>query len=144
MGLSILNLHDNIRTNVHIIISDHYHLRNGKYVPDNRHNFNFGNSLHMNLGAAVDYVFKWLDLPNTCLLGHNIKADIQFLRKASVKKVDLPVFDTQIIFQQYKVVDYCSSLQKVMEDLQMPHENLHNAGNDAFYTLEVFKRLARL
>ena len=130
--------------NMHIIVSDHLHLKNGKFVANNRDKFNFGKSEVLNLKMALDHVLAVLSTPNSCLIGHNIKADINFLRSVSAKKLNMPIFDTQLIYKQATFGDNMLGLVRVLDEIGIPHSNLHNAGNDAFYTLETFKILAKL
>ena len=130
--------------NMHIIVSDHLHLKNGKFVANNRDKFNFGKSEVLNLKMALDHVLVVLSTPNSCLIGHNIKADINFLRSVSAKKLNMPIFDTQLIYKQAAFGDNMLGLVRVLDEIGIPHSNLHNAGNDAYYTLETFKILAKL
>lgn len=120
------------------------HLKNGKFVANNRAKFNFGKSITLNLEMAIEHVLMVLSTPNACLIGHNIKADINFLGRVSASKVNLPIFDTQIIYKQATLGENMLGLVRVLDEIGVPHYNLHNAGNDAFYTLEVFKILAKL
>lgn len=131
-------------SNTHIIVSEHLHLKNGRFVANNRAFYNFGKSVLMSINKAVDHVISLLSIPNSCLIGHNIKADISFLRSVSTKKLDLPIFDTQIIYKQATLSEDIFGLVRVLDKLEIPHLNLHNAGNDAYYTLEVFRKLAQL
>lgn len=98
----------------------------------------------MSLNMAIDHVIALLSIPNTCLIGHNIKADINFLKKVTKKNLDLPIFDTQIIYKQATLSEDIFGLVRVLDKLGIPHLNLHNAGNDAYYTLEIFKTFANL
>ena len=133
-----------ITTNTHIIVSDFIHLRNGRYVADNRYNFNFGESRFMSLKLAIDHVMSVLTISNSCLIGHNIKSDLEFLKKVSVKTIDLPIFDTQIIYKQATLNENMLGLVKVLDEIGFVHSNLHNAGNDAHYTLQVFRHLSQV
>lgn len=131
-------------SNTHIIVSDHLHLKNGKFVANNRDKFNFGKSVILNLKMALDHVLAVLSTPFSCLIGHNIKADINFLKSVSATKIDLPIFDTQLLYKQATFGDDILGLVRVLDEIGIPHSNLHNAGNDAYYTLETFKILAKL
>lgn len=111
-------------------------------MADNRDKFNFGHSLFLSLKSALDHVLTVLTTPNSCLIGHNINADIKFLKSVSSKKLDLPIFDTQIIYKQAILSEQVLGLVRVLDALEIPYSNLHNAGNDAYYTLEVFKKLS--
>lgn len=131
-------------TNTHIIVTNHLHLRNGRYVADNRDKYNFGQSLFRPLDSALNQVLAVLMIPNSCLIGHNIKADISFLKGVSSKKLNMPIFDTQIMYKQATLSENMLGLVRVLDEIGIPHSNLHNAGNDAYYTLEVFKRLTQI
>lgn len=130
--------------NTHIIVTDYLHLRNGRFVSDNRDKFNFGQSLFFSLKSSLEYVMSILNTPYSCLIGHNIKADIKFLKSVSNRKLDLPIFDTQIIYKQATLSEDILGLVRVLDKIGILHENLHNAGNDAYYTLEVFKIIAQI
>lgn len=137
-------MHTGVTTTTHIIVTDYLHLKNGKFVADNRDKFNFGQSRFLSLKSALNYVKSVLNTPDSCLIGHNIKADIKFLKNVSASKLDLPIFDTQIIYKQATLSDNLFGLVRVLNEIEIPHSNLHNAGNDAYYTLEVFKKLAQI
>lgn len=130
--------------NTHIIVSEYLHLKNGRFVANNRAFYNFGKSVVMSLNSAVEYVISSISIPSSCLIGHNIKADINFLKSVSSRKLDLPIFDTQVIYKQATLSEDIHGLVRVLDKMGIPHSNLHNAGNDAYYTLEVFKALAQL
>lgn len=134
----------NTTTITHIIVTDHIHLKNGRFVADNRDKFNFGHSRFLPLKSALDHVLAVLTTPNSCLIGHNINADIKFLKSVSFKKLDMPIFDTQIIYKQAILSEQILGLVRVLDAMEIPYSNLHNAGNDAYYTLEVFKKLMEL
>lgn len=143
-GLSVYDFELKKTSNTHIIVSDFIYLRNGRFVADNRHRFNFGQSQYLSLKLAIQHVMSVVSSPNSCLIGHNIKSDIKFLKGSSSQKIEIPVFDTQVMYRQFTLSDNFLSLVKVLDELGISHSNLHNAGNDAFYTLEVFKKLAKV
>ena len=143
-GFAIFDLQLKTTSNTHIIVSDYIYLKNGRYVADNRHKFNFGKSHYLSLKMALEHVLAVLDTPSSCLIGHNIKSDIRFLKSSSRKKFNLPVFDTQLIYKQVTLCENFLSLVKVLDEFGISHSNLHNAGNDSHYTLEVFRKLANL
>ena len=144
VGLVVLNLHSWTEEAHHVIITEYEFFFNGKYVCNNKDKFNFGTSKKMSLAAAIDFIVKHLNEPASCLLGHNIKSDINFLRQFSSQKLTLPVFDTQAIFNYHSLSQEPASLARVLDHLSIPYSNLHNAGNDAYYTLKAFMRMAQL
>lgn len=129
----------------HIIITEHEHLSNGIYVHDNRDSFNFGWSERMSFNAAMKFIQRKISQPSTCLIGHSVMSDVEFLKQAYVFKFNnLPYADTQNIFKYHSLTMQNYSLTKVLDHLKLSYRNLHNAGNDAYYTLLAFVKMANL
>jgi hypothetical protein len=98
-------------------------------------------------------------LRNIILVGHNITADITYLRKLDCKYIkpktgddfDEPIntqpkfletLDTDLLYRVLKRDMQGSSLGKILLDLGLTGWNLHNAGNDARYTMEAMIGIA--
>jgi hypothetical protein len=100
---------------------------------------------------------------NIILVGHNITADITYLRKLDCKAIKpksggdlddpfddtidtqpkfLETLDTDFLYRVLKRDMQGSSLGKVLLDLGLTGWNLHNAGNDARYTMEAMIGIA--
>ncbi|KAL1955317.1 hypothetical protein VTO42DRAFT_8657 [Malbranchea cinnamomea] len=98
---------------------------------------------------------------NLVLLGHDIVSDIRYLRKLGCKvlnsdansrsddksgNTEQPIFleslDTSVLFRVLKRETQPSSLAKVLVDLGIVGWSLHNAGNDARYTLQAMIGIA--
>ena len=73
------------------------------------------------------------------LVGHDAKQDIQYLSSMGIDLLGMNgvvrVLDSQIIHQAWKSVDNGRGLESVLADLGVFSRNLHNAGNDAVFTL---------
>jgi DNA polymerase III alpha subunit (gram-positive type) len=73
------------------------------------------------------------------LVGHDIQSDIQYLSRVGFETNQLPGLigniDTQSIYRAYKDDGQSRSLGYVLSQLGIAYKNLHNAGNDAVYTL---------
>lgn len=128
----------------HMIPQSHFHKRNGRYVPDHKFEFNFDKSLIMEESVCKKVVEDTLKLAlkygEVILVGHGVKTDLSALQKAGI---DLPsieptwkVLDTEILWRECTEAKF-SSLERVLKYLRIPHRNLHNGGNDAFYTLQL-------
>jgi len=145
-------------------------LRNGSFVQDNAANFNFGTSEFISLQEAPTIIaecFRHNDLKDTVnqeekrtivLVGHDVAADVRFLLRLGYNVLNLstlhhsnPVVDTQKLFRAYQKIKQPSvvtsvqqpvSLATVMEDLDIAPFGLHNAGNDAAYTMQVMIGMA--
>ena len=98
---------------------------------------------------------------NLVLVGHDVPSDINYLRKlgctvfnpskgssptdhknASDQPCFLESIDTSNLFRVLKRDTQASSLAKVLIDLGITGWHLHNAGNDARYTLEAMVGIA--
>ncbi|KAL6942699.1 hypothetical protein ACO0RG_001660 [Hanseniaspora osmophila] len=102
--------------------------------------------------------FTW----NRAIVGHNLSGDLEWLRKLGVVlpdnlKVngnlgsipsemtpgkfagDLLLLDTEKLYTS-NYGPKSSSLGKILRILNIPHAYLHNAGNDAYYTLQLLMK----
>ena len=71
------------------------------------------------------------------VVGHDVQQDIKYLKTAGLpldKYTDIFV-DSKDLHQIWKVVDSGRSLENVLFDLGLIYQHLHNAGNDAVFTL---------
>lgn len=133
----------------HLIVQDNYDVRNGKWVPDNKDDFRFGTSERV-----------WLaDVPNRLrdimmsvvrrsgriyLVGHSVHADLEILN--SLELVDLiaeklVICDIAKAFQAKHRHKSLTGLSKLLEFYGIEYEHLHNAANDAFFTLLLCLRM---
>lgn len=73
------------------------------------------------------------------LVGHDTQQDIQYLSNIGVDIADLRrvtrVLDSQGLHQVWRDLDNGRSLKTLLNDLGIASRYLHNAGNDAVYTL---------
>lgn len=80
------------------------------------------------------------------LVGHDIKSDIKYLSTIGFPIDQLPGLignvDTQAIYRAWKDGTKSPSLGSVLVDLDIRYKNLHNAGNDAVYTLRAMVAIA--
>jgi len=151
-------------------IQEHSHLRNGTFVHDNASNFKFGSSEFIPLAEAPKTVaacFRGYDPAENIgqddkrtivLVGHDVAADVRFLLRMGYDVSNLstlhpsnPVIDTQKLYRAYQKIKKPSlvaasqqavSLAVAMEALDIAPFGLHNAGNDATYTMQVMIGMA--
>jgi DNA polymerase III alpha subunit (gram-positive type) len=80
------------------------------------------------------------------LVFHDSSADLQFLEKLryDVAKVEnvLEIVDTREMYQHAVKAMNPASLERVLADHQVQSRYLHNAGNDAVYTMQAMIALA--
>lgn len=127
----------------HIIITENMDLKNGRYVPDHKDNFNGDVSLMMSGPCAAEAIrqvtdqhSESLDIPGSgvCLVGHGLDNDLEWLDRMGVRIEPSCTIDTQ------KVLGWTHgkkglSLRNSLDLVRQPYAFLHNAGNDAYYTM---------
>jgi len=138
----------------HAIVEEYISYHNGRYVPDNKNNYNFGKSEIVKLKDIYRELKNDFDRANY-LVGHGINNDIQFLKKIQVdvskfKKMngnsskidDYGIIETMDLFSGFFLTKPVG-LEKSLRRLEIPYRSLHNAGNDAYYTMQVFLEIIK-
>ncbi|KAK9680933.1 hypothetical protein K7432_015797 [Basidiobolus ranarum] len=140
VGWTMYNSVKNTFSDKHYIIRENLHLRNGRYVADNKEQFTFGESVYTSLlNTATKLEADWDSGYPTILVGHDVKNDLEYLREMGAK-ISEPseVFDTSNLYMALTKNNQRRKLSKILDEFGIEHEYLHNAGNDAHYTMEAF------
>jgi len=130
----------------HILIEENKHLKNGQFVPHHANNFNGGVSYVLKKNDATllmqRLVNEYFNHPMPCLLvGHDVRGDIKWLKQLGVRIPDqVEVLDTQTLYSQTHGKQG-NSLKNALRDIGQPYAFLHNAGNDAYFTVLLAMRL---
>lgn len=138
----------------HYIMEEHKRKKNGRYCANNKDNFSFGKSHYVPTARALSLLLEEMRTPNTAIIGHNLPADLKYLVEARFDKESVkfthkwfknrPTFDTQAIFKEVYLRPHQEKLEKILAFYGIPHVHMHNAGNDAYYTLLTALKLADL
>jgi len=137
----------------HYIITDFLHLRNGSFVPDFKDNFRFGASVNASLEDSVRELQKDINLytdrdGGICLVGHDLKSDIEYVEKSGIRWPEGKViqrFDTaEMNAARLGTANDRIGLGRALDSLGIDNWCLHNAGNDAHYTMEFFLKLSSM
>lgn len=161
------NLHslNPILRNYHLIVSESLSLINKNWVLDMKECYLLGESLVLPLRQCVSFIqnlvnFYMIPDNNTsdswerAFVGHNIEGDFKWLKSMGVILPETtPVSHISpndhnlksrrtLVIDTLKIYSACygkegSSLGKILRLFQLPHAFLHNAGNDAYYTLRL-------
>ncbi|KAG7096854.1 hypothetical protein E1B28_004262 [Marasmius oreades] len=147
----------------HWIVKEYETYRNGKYVPDNRTRYNFGQSevlRKVDFKDKISKLFqKYRSLGALFLVFHDSTGDIKYLKS---KMIEAPLDDICYLLSNASpddglfVVDTSDlfaalegdgghdrrGLAKACNLLGIDTKFLHNAGNDAHYTLMACKDMA--
>jgi DNA polymerase III alpha subunit (gram-positive type) len=117
----------------HYIIEEYYSKRNRRNVPDNKDNFDFGTSVQIsihNLKQIMDFHLR--DAHH--VVGHSFSNDVKMLENYMTIDHN-KIIDTQNLAKYYFGENRLFSLTSILNNLKIRHENLHNAGNDAAFTM---------
>ena len=110
------------------------HMRNGKWVPDNKDRFDYGQTEVLPLDTVMNRVVELVS-DATHLVGHAFSNDAPFLLQCGYFARQ-PVLDTQTYAKFYFLNPQPMNLHRVSDGLRLRPRYLHNAGNDAVFTLK--------
>ncbi|PVH86847.1 hypothetical protein DL98DRAFT_567142 [Cadophora sp. DSE1049] len=147
----------------HFRINEHKHYNNTEFVAGCADRFEFGDSEFINLKDAPHIISTCFKPPfsgpgdvraenndqpkrNIILVGHDVGADIQYLQSIGYDVLNLSNLleqaDTAIMWRYLKRETNPRNLGSILADLGIIGWNLHNAGNDAVYTLQAMIGIA--
>lgn len=152
-----------IKRNYHLVVLESLHLRNKKFVCDSKDCYILGESLVLDLHGCVEFVQALVDYYMTAetkedltwaraFVGHNLHGDLKWLRmlgvnipnddEMSFNLNDLPLSKPTYVLDTEKLYRSCygnfgGNLGRILRLFRIPHAFLHNAGNDAHYTLQL-------
>lgn len=123
---------------VHLVVKENINLNNGKYVPDNKRRFMGGSSKVLNFAECTKFVQavveQYINVDGGVLVGHQIDGDIKWLKSIGVKLPDdVECVDTLKLYSFSRSSG--GTLRGILRKVGIPHAYLHNAANDAYYTL---------
>ncbi|KAL6356128.1 hypothetical protein LRP88_09716 [Fusarium phalaenopsidis] len=128
----------------HLRVKEYAGLRNYRYVKGCPNAFNFGKSTFPTKAKTKDAILAILDpylkgSRNIAIVGHDINQDIKYLKSLGIDIGAVtnayPPVDTKDIHQSWTNSNNGRGLSSVLLELGIASQNLHNAGNDAYYTL---------
>lgn len=139
----------------HFRIKEYKHLVNSRYVAGNPDGFMFGESTFVPLNEAAQHVASCFRAPfgaqgfsnsqiqeqrNIILLGHNTLSDVRYLQQLGYDPIKegiiLEIMDTAVMYQVWHRDQQPTKLGNILADFDIIGWRLHNAGNDAVYTLQ--------
>lgn len=145
LGISIYTPATNSIRVGHIVFEENSWRRNGAIVVDNRDSFLFGPSTVLSQDNITQFLYSiFSDCRRSCLVGHALQGDINMLRQccALFDPADIDQYDTQEIYRLSTASKNHSRLEALIIDLlDTQPTGLHNAGNDAYFTLRCFLAL---
>ncbi|ORX54339.1 hypothetical protein BCR36DRAFT_410876 [Piromyces finnis] len=155
IGWVIFKRNGTIVKTKHGIVKRNLNLRNGKFVDDNKENFDFGHSDTQSLTAIVKELNRDLQRVNY-IVGQGINNDIRHLSKFGAKftkfneknvlknsSKHFGIIDTLDIYTG-RYLEQPIGLEKGLKKLDISYRHLHNAGNDAYYTMLYLLKLLKI
>ncbi|CAL9736414.1 hypothetical protein MOSE0_J09142 [Monosporozyma servazzii] len=160
-----------ILRNYHIVVSEFFTLRNKNYLTDVKDCYLLGESIILPYDQCAHFIQSLINyymFPQTpaektwgrCFVGHGMSNDLTWLKSMGIKfppimkdisTRHLPneADDTAYIidtgkFHQIMYGDTYGSLGKNLKLHNIPHSYLHNAGNDAYYTLQLLFNIGNI
>lgn len=144
----------------HFRINEYQHLVNHEFVRGCPDHFDFGSSTLVALRDAPSHIAACFRPPfgatssdetesmpssgearKIVLLGHDTASDIGYLKTIEYDPLKdenvIEVQDTAAVYQAWRLETQPTSLGRILADFGIPAYYLHNAGNDAVYTLQV-------
>ncbi|KAG0328355.1 HIR complex subunit [Dissophora globulifera] len=151
IGWSVWDSRINKFVDRHYAISDYRHLQNGRYVADRRDRFMFGDTVWATLEDSIaafqddlETAAKLNEQGLFALIAHDMSSDETYLRKMGVEfPRGMIKFDTLLLNAARSGDSNKTGLGRLLDQLEIENYSLHNAGNDAHYTLELFMWLTR-
>ncbi|KAI1808604.1 hypothetical protein F4811DRAFT_177726 [Daldinia bambusicola] len=136
----------------HFIIEEHKHMVNHRFVNGSPMSFNFGvselvsrNDVNRAIGKIIGDD-KSDDQRPIIMVGHGVEQDLKCITRLgyNIRKVPqvIQTMDTLPMFYQFKGSVTEGSLGAMCEYFNLSYYNLHNAGNDATYTLQAMISMA--
>ncbi|KAI9736672.1 MAG: hypothetical protein M1834_000876 [Cirrosporium novae-zelandiae] len=128
----------------HVRTDEYKHIVNHEFVGGNPNGFEFGESEFIsirNIPKLLSSLFS--QGRNVVMVGHGIHGDFNMLRAIGFDITNhsnhiVQILDTVTLYNAWKkIYGQIMSLAGIMQVFDFPAWNLHNAGNDAYYTLEV-------
>lgn len=133
----------------HFRIKEYCHLVNKDFIKGRPEEFDFGHSEIVSIEHIASVLADCFKLPQEdgvqeghrkiVLVGHDISQDIAFCHKIGFSILNrssiVEVLDTASMFRAYAKESNPRSLASIMYHFHIDAWHLHNAGNDATYTL---------
>jgi hypothetical protein len=134
----------------HYILEENLEYRNGMFVDDAKFDFNFGTSKVLQSdklsGEVADILRDLREQGQVFLVGHSVHHDIKWMEGLGVDILEAVcgVVDIGLADKIHRKAKQVMGLENMLVTHAIPFSHLHNAGNDAVYTLEAVARLLKV
>lgn len=125
-------------SHTHYIITDPDKMKSEKKLKL-QNKFNFGQSIYVTKDELRSILLNELRHA-TYLVSHSINSESNILKRSKIKIEHLKLLDTMSLQNNFKPVDK-ATLKNHLSYHEIPFHHLHNAGNDAAYTLQLVLKM---
>lgn len=125
----------------HYIIKDPEKIKSEKKLKL-QSKFNFGNSLYITQDELKLIITK--EIKNTdYLVSHSINSESNILKRSKINLEHLNLLDTIDLQKNFKIINK-ATLKNHLTYHEISFHHLHNAGNDAAYTLQLVLKMKKI
>ena len=143
VGITLYDVTTNQISTAHIIVDENYKRRNGRFVPDNKDKFSFGESRVMNLKTVKRLLQDILDR-HQHVVGHAIRGDLKYISKTfGICTKEHITYDTIKLHKAYEKSKQKRNLSKCCAQVGIELNDPHNAGNDSHCNMHLFAEQRR-
>lgn len=135
-------MHGGIKESLHYIVEENAATKKGYKRNLQNKGFKFGDSYtisHNRLKNVIESLLKDVDI----LVLHCAHNEIKFLQNNNIDISSIKIYDNQIIHNGRVGQNYQPKLCDILEEFNIKNSALHNAGNDAWYTLLAFEHIVK-
>lgn len=130
----------------HYIVEENLRIRNCYSVPDKKDNFLFGESRVANVSEIKAAFFNDLEILKKYgeirICGHSPRQDCEKMKLLGIYlDQNIEVFDTLELFYAFQKDPRSVKLKTLCEYFKIVVGELHNAGNDAYFTMLAFREM---
>lgn len=117
----------------------------GKYKQKLEKKFRFGETQFIEKNDIKEKFYEFFNIAD-CIILHGASAELGIFKAAEIKIPEhIKILDTQEIkLKEFKDEFHGTSLSNIMKGFNMRPKNLHNSGNDAYYTMKVFLKMKEI
>lgn len=145
MGIAISD-HGEIKS-YHYLVKEHYERKKNRSLQEK---FAFGDTLIVSLADLKPIVDKHLDKADYVLF-HEMREDRDIMLTLGYdfsKRDDIQILDTQLSYKRYfrpkGTAPNGEPLDVLLKSFKIDAQNLHNGGNDAYYTLQLLLKMSAI
>lgn len=124
----------------HLIVEEHLKYKNGRYVPDHRDKFLFGDSTVVSMSKMKEILQQYIS-KSSILIAHGVDTELNFCKQFDISLNHICSIDTAVWFKHVHQTKSPLGLANCLKHYQIENDYHHNGGNDAVRTLQLAQQL---